>query len=78
MNGGFEDLSDLGAPLGTPMVLWTSSFRLAYSVTRAGVIFNGWPDGQPAEEQPQSMLAVFDVMRDEAITIMNEAAQEQR
>lgn len=76
MQGGFADVSDLGAPGGTPMTLWVGSFRLAYSTSRLGVLFNGWPDGRPAEEQPQVLLDVFDVMRDETVQIMNEAAQE--
>lgn len=68
-----SDVSDLGSPGGTPMALWVSSFRLAYSTTRLGVLFNGWPDGQPAEEQPQILLEVFDVMRDAAMEILQEA-----
>lgn len=75
MQGGFSDVSDLGSPGGTPMVLWTSTYRLAYSTTRLGVLFNGWPDGQPAEEQPQVLLEVFDLMRDETMAILNEAKE---
>jgi hypothetical protein len=76
MQGGYSDVSDLGAPGGTPMLLWTSSFRTTYSATRMGMLFNGWPDGKPAEEQPQVLLEVFDIMKDEAMAIMNEAARE--
>ena len=76
MTGGFEAYDDLGAPAGTPMALWVSSFRYTYNATRMGVLFNGWPDGGPTEEQPQVLLEVFDIMRDETIAAMNEAQRE--
>lgn len=75
MQGGYQDLSDLGSIAGSPMVAWTSSFRFTYSVTKFGVMFNGWPDGAATEDQFQLMLEVFDVMRDEALSIVHEASQ---
>lgn len=76
MQGGYADVSDLGAPGGTPMTVWVKAFRYAYSTNRLGVVFNGWANGQPTEKQPQVMLEVFDIMRDETIAVLNESAQE--
>jgi hypothetical protein len=76
MQGGGGELDDLGAPGGTPMAIWVKLFFLTYSVTKIGLLFNAWPDGRAAEDQPQLLLDVFGVMRDEAVQIMNEAAQE--
>lgn len=78
MTGGLEAYDDLEAPAGTPMVLWVSSFRYTYSTTRMGVMFNGWPDGEATEEQPQVLLEVFDIMRDEMIATLNEAGRERQ
>lgn len=76
MVGGFSEVTDLGEPGGTPMMLWTSSFRLTYSLTRFGVLFNEWPDGKSAEEQEQVIVEVFDIMKDEALAIINETRSE--
>lgn len=77
MVAGIADVSDLGAPGGTLMILWVSSFRIAYSTTQLGVLFNGWPDGRAAEDQPQLLIEVFDIMRGEAMEIIRQA-QEKR
>lgn len=72
MQAGVGDMSGLGSLAGSPMVAWTSSFRFTYSITKLGAFFNGWPDGEATEEQPQLMLEVFDIMRDEALAVVNE------
>ena len=77
MQGGFADLSDLGAPGGTPMATWVRLFFLTYSVTKIGLLFNGWPNGRPAEDQSQLLLEVFGVMRDEATAVLQEAHAQQ-
>lgn len=76
MQAGVRDLSDLGAVKGTSMVAWTSSFRFTYSATRNGVQFNGWPDGGATEDQPQVMLEVFDVMKDEMLSVIKDEGEQ--
>ena len=76
MAGGFEDDGD--TICGTPIILWTSSFRIAYSISKLGVLFNGWPDGRSAEDQPQLMIEVFDRMRGEAMDAIATATRESR
>lgn len=75
MQAGVQNLVDLGTVKGTPVSAWTSSYGLTYSATRFGVQFNGWPDGKATEDQPQVMLEVFDVMKDEALSVIKEEGE---
>lgn len=40
------------------------------------MLFNGWPDGQPLDEQEQIMLDVFAILKDEDVSILNQKKQE--
>lgn len=58
-----------------PLAYWLSSWRLAYSLTDIGVLFNGWPNGEPADKQEVFFLDVMDSMRDEVCKIHDERKQ---
>jgi hypothetical protein len=72
MSAGISDLRDLGSVAGVPVGVWSNTFRHVYSTTEIGVLFNGWPDGGPLDEQEQVLLEVLDIMRDEAKAILQE------
>jgi len=75
MVGGFADVSDLGECAGVSISVFVSDFRHCYSITEDALIFNGWPDGLPLDEQEAVVVEAFDTMRDQARQIQQQARQ---
>lgn len=48
------------------------TFSACHSITGSGVIFHGWPDGQPYLEQDAVVVDVFDTVKDELAAMHND------
>jgi hypothetical protein len=56
---------------GLPMQYWLDLFFHTHPIN-GGLVRMAWPDGRPYFEQDNILIEVFDLMKDEAMTVMNE------